>query len=176
MVTFCGEQRERQHLRRELVVGSLRVYPLNDYGAIATGDHKFYLVIDDQTSKVVARAKFTNVWKFEDDEWKISRTLSYDHQPTSEFHIDEKTLNLYEGNYRAPDRIVNIKREGNILRMTDLVDKRGVWSAELLPESENLFYLNFENIQVEFIVTGTDVEKFVVYEDGISIEESTRIK
>lgn len=176
MTVFCGEQRERQQLRRELVTGSLEVFPMTDYGAIATGEHKFYLVIDDQTSKSVTKAKFTTLWRYQDGNWKMTRTLSYDHQPEPEYQLNDETLTKYEGNYQASDRIVNIRKEGTILRMIDLVDSKEVWSAELLPESDNLFYLNFQNIQVEFITTETDVEKFVVYENGAPIEESTRIK
>jgi hypothetical protein len=176
MKVFCGEQREQQQLRRELIKESLKVFRMNDYGAIATGEHKFYLVIDEQTSKSVTKAKFTTLWKFEDDEWKMTRTLSYDHQPEPEYKTHDKDLKIFEGNYQAPDRIVNIRSEATILRMTDIVDNKEVWSAELLPESENLFYLNFQNIQVEFIRTGTEISKFVVYENGKQIEESTRIE
>ncbi len=176
MTIFCGEQRERQQLRRELVKGSLQVFPMNNYGAIATGEHKFYLVIDKQTSKSVTKAKFTTLWRYKDGCWKMTRTLSYDHQPEPEYRINDETLMTYEGNYQAHDRIVNIRKEGAILRMTDLVDNKEVWNAELLPESPNIFYMNFQNIQVEFISTGTDVEKLVVYENGIPGEESTRIK
>lgn len=176
MKVFCGEQRERQKLRRELIPGSLKVFPMNKYGAIATGEHKFYLVINEQTIKSVTKAKFTTLWKLEDDEWKMTRTLSYDHQPEPEYQLKEDALIKYEGNYQAPDRIVNIRKNGIVLRMSDIVDNKEVWSAELLPESENLFYLNFQNIQVEFIRTGAEIIKFVVYENGEKVEESIRIE
>lgn len=176
MKVFCGEQRERQQLRRELIPGSLKVFPMNKYGAIATGEHKFYLVINEQTSKSVTKAKFTTLWKLEDDEWKMTRTLSYDHQPEPEYQLKENAFIKYEGNYQASDRIVNIRIDGIVLRMTDIVDHKEVWSAELLPESENLFYLNFQNIQVEFVRTGTEINKFVVYENGVQVEESIRIE
>ncbi len=175
MTIFCGEQRERQHLRRELVQESLQVFPMNEYGALATGEHIFYLVIDEQTSKSVNKAKFSTLWKFENNEWNMTRTFSYDHQPEPEYQLDAESLSIFEGNYQASDRIVNIKSEGTFLRMADLVDNEEVWSAELLPESENLFYLNFLNIQVEFIRTGTKINKFVVYENGEQIEESVKL-
>lgn len=60
--------------------------------------------------------------------------------------------------------------------MTDLVDDKEFWNAELLPDSPNLFCMNFQNIQVEFISIGTAVEKLVVDENGIPGEESTKIK
>ncbi len=172
---FCAEQRKRQSLRRELQ-GTLEVYPLNNYGAIENCKHVFYLRINDTKEKLVAQAKFTGVWKFENNKWKLARSLSYDHQSLAEHELGDEILSSYEGNYRAADRTVNLKKEGKILRMTDLVDGKEVWNTELLPESENLFYLNFENIQVEFRRSGTAVEKFVVYENGVPKEELIKIK
>lgn len=176
MKVFCGEQRERQKLRRYLVTGSLQVFPMNKYGAIATGEHIFHLAIDEQTSKSVTKAKFTTLWKLEGDEWKMTRTFSFDHQPEPEHKLQRVELKLFEGNFQAADRVVNIRIEGDILKMTDIIDGQEVWSAELLPEGRNLFYLNFLNIQVEFIKTGSEVNKFVVYENGSPIEEAVRIK
>ena len=50
MAIFCGkEQRTRQPLRRELVDGSLKVYPMDNYGALEFCDHVFYLQINDGT-------------------------------------------------------------------------------------------------------------------------------
>jgi hypothetical protein len=49
---ICGK------VRRELVAGSLRVYPIKDYGAIATGEHRF---CETLTNECVGIAKFTNV-------------------------------------------------------------------------------------------------------------------
>lgn len=44
MVTFCGEeQRSRQPLRRELIKGSLKVYPMDNYEALEFCNHVFYL-------------------------------------------------------------------------------------------------------------------------------------
>ncbi|MEM9672966.1 MAG: nuclear transport factor 2 family protein [Bacteroidota bacterium] len=59
--------------RRELVKGSLEVFPLYNngtlYGAIQRGRHQFY-----ETT-----ARFTHLWLLESDEWKIARVLSFDH-------------------------------------------------------------------------------------------------
>ncbi|WGD35038.1 DUF4440 domain-containing protein [Olleya sp. YS] len=59
--------------KRYLVAGSLVVYPLYNkgelYGAIQHGEHNF----GDSTPK------FTHLWLLENNEWKISRVLSYDH-------------------------------------------------------------------------------------------------
>lgn len=175
MKIFCGEQRKRQPLRRELIKGTLKVYPVNNYGAIETCEHVFYLQINNGTEKPVAQAKFTCVWKLENNKWKISRNLSYDHQPLAKMKLAEDILELYKGNYKASDRIINISREKNILRITDIQDGKSVWSAEILPEAENMFYLNYENAQFEFVKDRTKIVKLVIYENGKRIEEANKM-
>ncbi len=177
MEIFCGEQRKRQPLRRELTPGTMEVYPLPNYGAIQTGDHVFHLQINDGTEKLVGRAKFTIIWKHVDDDWKIARVLSYDHAPLGlgEIALDEATLNVYEGNFQAEDRIVNIKREGNILRISDLKEGEVVWNAELLPEAEHLFYFHYENVQVKFVFEEGELVKHIYYVDGEFQEEVYKI-
>ena len=68
--------------RRELVEGSLEVYPLNNYGAVEVGVHRFYKKTPGQPDKLVEIAKLTQVWKKEDGRWKLARVLSYDHKLT----------------------------------------------------------------------------------------------
>jgi Domain of unknown function (DUF4440) len=65
-------------VRRELVAGSLRVYPIKDYGAIAIGEHRF---CEMPSNECVGIAKFTNVWRNQNGVWQMTRILSYDHQP-----------------------------------------------------------------------------------------------
>ncbi len=65
-------------VRRELVAGSLRVYPIKDYGAIAIGEHRF---CEMPANECVGIAKFTNVWRNQEGVWQMTRILSYDHQP-----------------------------------------------------------------------------------------------
>ncbi len=66
--------------RRELVPASLRVYPLNKYGAIEMGVHRFYALAADRPEKLTETGRFTMVWKQEGDTWRLARVLSYDHQ------------------------------------------------------------------------------------------------
>lgn len=67
-------------IRREVVPGTLKVYPMENYGAILTGDHYFYEVTATG-QKRTGRAKFTHLWQHKDGKWKMARVLSYDHQP-----------------------------------------------------------------------------------------------
>lgn len=68
--------------KRELIKNSVKVFPMNNYGAIQTGEHRFYSLMEDKTYRLVEQAKFTHLWKLDESGiWKISRVLSYDHQP-----------------------------------------------------------------------------------------------
>lgn len=71
---------------RVLEPGSMQVYPLEKngvlYGAIQTGIHRFYALEQGKPQYFTSRAKFSNVWKLENKEWKLIRSLSYDHQET----------------------------------------------------------------------------------------------
>ena len=80
----CARQKtgEDYRARRELVAGSLQVYPLNNYGAIEIGRHRFYQLLPGEPEKLVEVSQFTNVWKKDETGWKLARVLSYDHRLT----------------------------------------------------------------------------------------------
>lgn len=68
--------------RRELVEGSLKVFPLYKngilYGAIQYGEHKFFERFE---GKEIAgsTALFSHLWILENNQWKIKRVYSYNH-------------------------------------------------------------------------------------------------
>ena len=64
-------------LRRELVPGSLEVYPLKDYGAIQIGAHQFCHLENGQQD--CGTFKFVHIWRKMGNDWKITRVVSYDH-------------------------------------------------------------------------------------------------
>ena len=66
------------NFRRELVPGSLRVYPIKDFGAIAQGTHRFCQFKSGACEGV---AEFVIVWHNEGSNWVITRVLSYGHRP-----------------------------------------------------------------------------------------------
>ncbi len=70
--------------RRQLTKGSLRAYPLYNkgvlYGAVQTGEHRFYAIEQGRPEYLTSTAKFTSVWLLEGGKWKLSRVLSYDHR------------------------------------------------------------------------------------------------
>ncbi len=71
---------------RVLEPGSMQVYPFEKngvlYGAIETGIHRFYALEPGKPLYFTSRAKFSNVWKLENGEWRLFRSLSYNHQDT----------------------------------------------------------------------------------------------
>lgn len=59
---------------------SLRVYPLNDYGAVETGTHRFYAIVEGEPNRLTETAQFLMIWKQVDGAWKLARVVSYDHR------------------------------------------------------------------------------------------------
>ncbi|HET7065541.1 MAG TPA: nuclear transport factor 2 family protein [Rudaea sp.] len=66
--------------RRELVKGSMAVYPLNNYGAVETGRHDFYAIEEGKPDRMTESAQFLHLWKKDGDHWKLTRVVSYDHK------------------------------------------------------------------------------------------------
>lgn len=64
-------------VRRVLVQGSLEVYPMNGYGAIQMGEHRF-VEAGAETSTI---ARFVHLWRHENGRWRIARVLSFEHKP-----------------------------------------------------------------------------------------------
>ncbi len=64
-------------LRRELIKGSLEVYPIKDYGAVQIGIHRFCHLENGRQD--CGNFKFVHIWKKTGNEWKLARVISYDH-------------------------------------------------------------------------------------------------
>jgi len=64
-------------LKRELVKGSLEVYPIPGYGAMEIGEHKFCHL--ENGKQDCGTFKFVHIWQKKNGEWKISRVVSYGH-------------------------------------------------------------------------------------------------
>ncbi len=69
---ICGK------VRRELVPGTLEVYPLDNYGALEVGVHRFHHPARDDREPV-GEAKFVHLWQRQEGGWSITRVISYDH-------------------------------------------------------------------------------------------------
>ena len=75
---MCRRQQEGTdyRARRELDAASQQIYPLNKYGAVQIGFHRFF----SREGKELESARFMNLWKNEDGRWRLARSLSYDHR------------------------------------------------------------------------------------------------
>lgn len=71
---ICGK------VTRELVPGTLEVYPIADYGAVEIGVHRFHHPGQDNV-KPVGEAKFIHLWQNKDGAWKLTHVISFDHHP-----------------------------------------------------------------------------------------------
>jgi hypothetical protein len=65
------------HFARKLVSGSLRVYPIKDFGAIEQGTHTFCQFKD---STCEGAADFLIVWRNDGGIWRVTRVMSYGHR------------------------------------------------------------------------------------------------
>lgn len=65
------------HFRRELVPGSLEIFPIKDFGAIEQGWHKF---CDLKTGRCFGEAQFLIVWRHLAGKWEATRIFSYGHR------------------------------------------------------------------------------------------------
>jgi hypothetical protein len=71
----CGK------FRRERAPGSLKVFAIKDFGAIATGSHHFCQFSTAGTDGTCeGLANFTMIWSMKDNQWHITRVLSYGHR------------------------------------------------------------------------------------------------
>ena len=66
---ICGK------VTRELVNGSIEVYPIYNYGAVEIGLHKFHNHEEKQPGPPKT-SKFILIWRNQNNEWKITRVIS----------------------------------------------------------------------------------------------------
>lgn len=85
-IGICSPSRKYSY-RRELIPGSTEIYPLYKkgilYGAIQMGTHRFYEISAENPEQPGSFAKFTHLWLLKNKEWKLARSLSYNHQMTT---------------------------------------------------------------------------------------------
>ena len=74
---LTGSCSAEQGVTRTVVDGSLRVYPIRDYGAVQTGVHRF----DERGASASTVAQFVHLWHRQGEAWRLARVLSFDHRP-----------------------------------------------------------------------------------------------
>jgi hypothetical protein len=65
---ICGK------VTRQLVPGSIEVYPINNYGAVEIGFHRFHNNQEPDANSTPS--KFIIIWKRENSNWKITKVIS----------------------------------------------------------------------------------------------------
>lgn len=70
---ICGK------VRRDLVPGSMEVFPLHGYGAVQLGRHRFCPPEAQRCDESHGTARFVHLWQNQQGAWKITRVISYDH-------------------------------------------------------------------------------------------------
>ncbi|HEX2846735.1 MAG TPA: nuclear transport factor 2 family protein [Chitinophagaceae bacterium] len=65
---ICGK------VTRQLIPGSIEVYPIKDYGAIELGQHKFFNNQEPDAPQHISR--FMVFWKKTGNDWKIVKVVS----------------------------------------------------------------------------------------------------
>ena len=66
--------------RRELVEGSLEVWPLNNYGALEIAEHRFYAQLPGKPEQLTETGRFMILWKKDGSEWKMAESISWGHK------------------------------------------------------------------------------------------------
>jgi len=66
--------------RRELVESSLEVWPIDKYGALEIGTHRFYARIKGKPETLTETGNFMILWKQVDGKWLMAESISYGHK------------------------------------------------------------------------------------------------
>lgn len=70
-------------LRREEVPGSVRFFPMRQgealYGAVVTGEHRFYARPAGEPERPAGHANFSHLMLFDGTVWRIARIFSFEH-------------------------------------------------------------------------------------------------
>ncbi|PCI31277.1 MAG: DUF4440 domain-containing protein [Flavobacteriaceae bacterium] len=67
-LNICGK------VTRTLIKESVEVYPINNFGAVQIGYHKFYNNQDPEAESIPV--KFIIIWHHKNGKWKINKVIS----------------------------------------------------------------------------------------------------
>jgi len=172
---LCGNENFR--LRREAVEGSVEVFELANYGGLISGKHLFYINETGKKERLDGLARFTQVWQYKDNQWRMSRVLSYDHGPApykaqyAEVTVSPALLRRYAGKYvSARAGTMDIQQDGNTMKLV-----AGDFQVTFYPASDKLFFLKERDLQIEFASENSRISKVIVHEHGNVIEEAKRL-
>lgn len=165
-------------VRREAIESTVHVFPLRRegvvYGAIMSGDHRFYGRAPDRPEAVDGVARFTHLWLLKDGRWRIARVLSYDHGPAPYVNtrkavtVPDAVLDSFVGTYRTGQGPGTVRRQGGTLVLSF---EEGD-SFVLYPEADTSFFTKERDLTFEFARRATDgVVIMRVRENGAVVDE-----
>ena len=97
---ICGNPNQKPI--RKVIENSLEVFPLYNngelYGAIQSGEHRFYIREKGKQDTLGGQAKFTTVWTKKGGNWMMSDILSYDHGDAKLDETDNSIEQLLKDN------------------------------------------------------------------------------
>jgi len=75
-------------LRREAVPGTVHFFPMRRgetlYGAIVTGEHRFFARPKGESETLVGHANFSHLMVLQGKQWRIARIFSFEHVDASD--------------------------------------------------------------------------------------------
>jgi hypothetical protein len=165
-------------VRREAVDGTVRLSALRKdgvvYGAVLSGQHRFYVREGDKPERLDGQATFTHLWLLRDGAWKMTRVLSYEHGPVP--YVSKRTtavipgsaLDALAGRYAAPHAgVVQVRRDGATLVLAFADGK----TLTVYPESPSLFFAKDRDLTFEF-AEADGRRAMRVRENGSVVEEA----
>ena len=165
----CGTS--GQHLRREVVQGTVHAYPLAESYMFLTGNHVFHVRQGDGPERISALARFADVWRWEAGRWRMARVISYDHgpppyvPPSVDRTFDVARLPGFAGRYQSLDFgevVISVEEQGLRLRSGNL-------SLVLFPVSADRFAASDRDLEIEF-----DGDQLTVLQGGSPVTSATR--
>ncbi len=171
---------EGPRLRRQAVDGTVHAFPLRNqnavYGAVLSGEHRFYVREEGKPERLDGQARFMNLWLLRDGAWRMARVLSYDHGPAPYVNkrtmvkLPDSALNSLVGRYRAPQSgTMSLRREvGTLILAFDNGDK----PLTVYPETETLFFAKDRDLTFEFARGADGKLTMRVREGGTVVEEA----
>lgn len=164
-------------LRRKAIKGSIKIYPINNFGAIITGEHQFYITENNKPEYIDGIAKFTHIWQLKDNVWKMTRIVSYDHKAPpqntdkNEITLTNDLLNTFAGEYVSQNiGTIIISKSGSQLQI-----KAGKMKIIVYSQSETLFFNKEKPLTFEFIKNDkNEILKMIVREHGNIVEEAIK--
>ena len=168
---LCGNPNFR--LRREAIAGTVKVFPMNNFGALISGEHLFYINEKGKKEYLDGYGKFTHLWKYVDNTWKMSRVISYDHGPPpfinkhKEVILSKQELQRFSGNYQSAGKgNATISAEQNSVELV-----MGSFELVLIPRDKTKFFARDRDLEIDFVMQENKVKKLVVYEKGNIVDE-----